>query len=205
MTLGPWIQANGQNYIDILNPTVEQFRAVGVRGFARCLSRLNRYTGWVGEFSVAQHSVNVARCTRDVLGREDLFLPALWHDAPEAGTGDLSTPLKKAIDKLHPGARQAIAEITWRWERTFEEAFGIPKVDPNEHDIIKQADLMCLRGEREYFMSRIDSNPEREADWATAWRGLPAYTGWLHTTEPSAAEQSFFMSHLRYNDPHSFL
>jgi hypothetical protein len=169
----PWIQCVGGTFIDLLDPTVEQVRKIGVPGFASALAHLNRFTGWVGQYSVAQHSINVAECVRSELGRPDLYLPALWHDGAEAATGDISTPMKWAMAQLGgPDSTKALKEITWRLDRVIEEAFDIPKTDPNEHDIIKQADLMVLRAERERFMVALDG--WREADWQTHFRGLPA-------------------------------
>lgn len=177
----PWIQASGINYIDILNPTVGQLRRVGVHGFAYTLGHLNRFTGWVGEYSVALHNINVSRYVRYELGRPDLARPALWHDSPEAVVGDLSTPAQMAYEAelvaagVEPGQFQGARR---RIENTIfirmADAFDFKVPSAEDHQLIKIADLVMLRTERERFMLPIP-DPEREADWLIAARALEAW------------------------------
>ena len=64
-------------------------------------------------YSVAEHSVYVARYIREILNRPDLELEALLHDAPEHVTGDMIRPIKyepqvlpvyKRIEELNEAA-----------------------------------------------------------------------------------------------------
>jgi hypothetical protein len=63
-----------------------------IKVIARALSHINRYTGHVGRYSVAQHCVHV--CDNMPAG---LKLDGLLHDAPEAYIGDVSAPLKALL------------------------------------------------------------------------------------------------------------
>lgn len=67
-----------------------------IEDIAHSLSHLCRYTGHTNMFySVAQHSLLVAE---KVVGSPEAKLAALLHDAAEAYTNDLSSPLKRYLD-----------------------------------------------------------------------------------------------------------
>jgi hypothetical protein len=81
-----------------VNPLALRPEDIDILDIAHHLSQICRYTGATTEFySVAQHSVMVARECRGVLR-----LPALLHDAPEAYICDMAHPVKYASDLLHP-------------------------------------------------------------------------------------------------------
>ena len=63
-----------------------------IQAIAFALSNINRFTGHVGGYSVAQHCCLVSDHLPD-----NLRLSGLLHDAPEAYIGDISAPLKRHI------------------------------------------------------------------------------------------------------------
>lgn len=71
-------------------------------------------------YSVAEHSIYTSIVVEEVLGRPDLALDALLHDASEAYTGDLIRPLKYSAFLREPYAR-----IEARVERVIAEKFGL--------------------------------------------------------------------------------
>ncbi|CAH0531248.1 hypothetical protein [Vibrio hippocampi] len=112
---------------------------------AFALSHINRYTGHVGQYSVAQHCVLVS----EQLPRE-LKLSGLLHDAPEAYIGDVSKPLKALLPEY-----QSIEQ----WYHTqIDELFDVT----TEHPAIKEADLRMLITEAEAFNLPLDEFPKAE-------------------------------------------
>lgn len=105
---------------------------------AFALSHINRFTGHVGPYSVAQHCVLTSRAIFD----QHFALDALLHDAPEAYIGDVSAPLKhhlpeyrKLEDHYHGvidrhfkvGTRRpAVREADLRMLVTEAMLFGLP-------------------------------------------------------------------------------
>ncbi len=65
-----------------------------IETIAYALSNINRYTGHVGPYSVAQHSVLVAEQLSEHF---NLKLSGLLHDTTEAYIGDVSSPLKRLL------------------------------------------------------------------------------------------------------------
>lgn len=87
-------------------------------------------------YSVAEHCVHASVIIDEVLGRPDLALDALLHDAAEAYTGDLVRPLKYS-EALGGAFKDFEASI----ERAMAERFGIAYPF---HPVVKQADdMMC--------------------------------------------------------------
>lgn len=69
---------------------------------ANALAKINRFTGHTSRlYSVAEHSLLVCHIAlRHFNATPAQALLALWHDAHEAYTGDLSTPGKQAVNAL---------------------------------------------------------------------------------------------------------
>lgn len=86
-----FIQTYSGKRFDILNPQPEQIEIVDI---AHALSIIPRFTGHTrAPYTVGQHSIMVS-CFCDQANA----LAGLLHDAAEAYIGDLSTPLKRALD-----------------------------------------------------------------------------------------------------------
>jgi hypothetical protein len=104
------------------------------------LRHLNRFTGHVGPYSVATHSVAVMHCAQELGATDDECRAALLHDAHEAFVGDISSPLKLAI-------RSAFDEIDHRASRAIDARFGIVRTA-----IVHKADRMVTHAEALAFM-----------------------------------------------------
>lgn len=115
-----------------LDPKPEEISPIDI---AHHLSNVCRFGGaCVEHFSVAQHSVNVAFCVRDIAPEHALY--ALLHDAAEAYLGDMVRPLKHA--KGMADFRNAEAQLMIR----VCERFGLPEEEPA---IVREIDLrMCV-------------------------------------------------------------
>lgn len=94
------------SYIDLLTP---DWRLINFGDIAHHLGFLNRWTGARRrQISVLEHSL---RCGE--IAPADLRLEALLHDAHEAYTGDISSPIKNAIAAVS-GQEGAIRSIQAR-------------------------------------------------------------------------------------------
>lgn len=136
----PWIQTRSGAAIDLLDPDPT---TIVLADLAYALAHLNRYTGHTGAYSVAQHSVLVARALRDEGHTEGVQRAGLMHDAHEAIVGDVSSPVKRAlvaivrdVDPWHELERRAARAVASR--------FGLPRDLPQA---VKIMDLRMLLAE----------------------------------------------------------
>lgn len=98
---GPWIETNSGKKFDLLNPTAGM---IDISDIAEHLSKICRYIGACPRFySVAEHCIIGSR-----LIPEQYKLSFLLHDAHEAYIGDISRPLKWAIQGLWPEQNNSI-------------------------------------------------------------------------------------------------
>ena len=118
------------------------------------LSRLCRFTGAPTQFySVAQHCILVSQLVREILDKEcvddqsveywDQILAALFHDAEEYVTGDVSSPLKAAMQGKYNWIAAGI-------RKTIYARFNIDWAYHNA--IIKAGDNKAILIERYYLM-----------------------------------------------------
>lgn len=129
-----------------------------VEEIAHALSNLCRFAGHTREFySVAQHSVLVAREVNERYDGQIMLRAALLHDAAEAFCIDMPHPIKCMPEMA--GYRALIKRI----ERAIAEQFGL--VDFLASDAIKHADLVMLATEKRDLMNGHDFDEY--------WSGLP--------------------------------
>ena len=123
------VQTYTGRMVDLTRMTARDVDPVDI---AHALSMICRFNGHVTEFySVAQHSINVAR----MVTPHDR-LAALLHDAAEAYMGDIVSPIKRAMpdaDRLEAGIRVAICN-----------RFALSTTIP---DSVKDADVRMLATE----------------------------------------------------------
>lgn len=107
--------------------------SIDIEVIAHALSHLCRFTGHVSRFySVAEHSVRAS-----YIGPDDEALERLMHDAGEALTGDVATPLKQQLAGYEP--------IESRAEALLAEKFGYRFPYPPS---VKIADQIMLATEK---------------------------------------------------------
>lgn len=138
---GPALELVDGQLFYLLEPNPE---ALSLDAIAYALSNLCRYTGHCKPFySVAQHCVHVS----SLVPRKHA-LAGLFHDASEAFIGDLSRPLKDALDMIAPGV---IEEVEGRIHAVIAERFGFEyPFDP----AIKEGDNIALATEKRDLMTR---------------------------------------------------
>lgn len=158
----------GHNLLDL-----GQDQPLLIHEIAHSLAQINRFTGHASRpYSVAEHSLLVADLARMAGASHSVQLAALLHDAHEAYTGDVSSPVKWRIGE------------PWR---TFEHSQEVPvqnalRIRCAAHSgraRITQWDLEALATERRDLLL---FDPQINA----AWQALdnPA-----HPIRPSAAHR----------------
>lgn len=164
--------------VDLVYPTPD---TIALHDIAWGLSRTARFNGHtLGEhpYSVAQHSVWVAKaaqnhCSADASTAWLLSLQALLHDAHEAYSGDICSPLKKTPQL------QGVLSLESRLQTVIHSALHVPEPGPVADTLIKQCDHMALAVEARHLM------PSNGSGWACMkgvdpklfvdfWEPLPA-------------------------------
>ncbi len=121
------------------------------------LEHIHRYTGHVGPYSVASHSVHVWRYALELGADEATARAALLHDAHEAYVGDVSTPLKLALGAVWHGVEARAAKAV-------ALALGI---GPHDEALVRKADRGVTHAEARAFLG------DRARGWATQpWSGF---------------------------------
>lgn len=128
--------------VNYFNPLPETIR---IEDIAVGLSHVCRFAGQVERhYSVGQHSMAVAKKVLAATGDKRQALQGLLHDASEAYTGDIPTPLKHAV-----GA--AIMDIENRLQRCIYDVHSLPhELFPAVHE----ADKRWLVTERDQLQPR---------------------------------------------------
>lgn len=165
--------------IDILNPRPRDFRILDI---AESLSKIARFNGHTRKHaSVAQHSILVSY----LLEGTGFELEGLMHDAAESVTGDISSPMKKAIVEMVyrlTGERNVdpIKAITVPIDIAIAQQFGLIYPLP---PAVKAADLEALTLERRQMML-----PASGVAWTTDVKTREFALTWV---EPGHAAQAF--------------
>lgn len=136
---------------------------IDLRDIAHALTLQRRFGGHSREpWSVAEHSMLVARIVDLELDRPDLVPQALLHDASEAYLVDVPRPAK--CSRFLAGYRELEARVS----AAIYARFGLPeKLDP----MVKVADEIALATEADRFMR----------PYAQEWclREQPLRRGWV--------------------------
>jgi hypothetical protein len=131
-----WKQTYTGRVFDLLSPTPD---SVCIEDIAHSLSMLCRFNGHCRLFySVAEHSVHVWRRVRELGGTRFVQQQALLHDAAEAYTGDMASPMKLAMRALWRSTPSDFDEVEARARSAVAVAFGLPE---RFHSLVKVADL----------------------------------------------------------------
>lgn len=118
----------------VFDPVDPKPEMISIVDIGQGLSMQARFCGQVREFySVAEHSVVVARLLKDHFGRPDLAIYGLLHDAHEAYISDIPSPVKKLLEP-------AIAEVEHRIDLAIWNKFDLPEPTEEQRKIIRQAD-----------------------------------------------------------------
>lgn len=133
-----WVQTISGRAVDLLDPNPAQISLVDI---AYSLARKPRFNGHVrGHYSVAEHCCWVSEVSEDGAW-------GLLHDAHEAYTGDIPSPVKAAIRRL-VGGTDPLARI----EQALDEAIASALKVSIDREAVEAADLDMLSLEREQLV-----------------------------------------------------
>lgn len=131
-----WIRTYTNKRFDFLNPTPD---SICIEDIAHALSLTNRYGGHTGKgYSVAEHSYIVSHFVPP-----EYALQGLMHDAAEAYTGDIPSPLKALLPDFKV--------IEKNVEDVINLKYGLPLT---YHPSVKEMDLKVLHTE----MDQLNDN-----------------------------------------------
>lgn len=175
--MNPWKLTWKGMAVDLVDPRPE---TISPGDIAHSLSLQCRWGGHTREFySVAQHCVHVAE-TAVLIAQTDgdystqeieaLRLGAILHDAHEAYTGDIASPLKRLFGP-------AVSQLEDRLDIAIGKRCGVA-AKWMKHEIVKTADRILLATEARDFMPRF------EGDW------LPVEAPLVRRLQPWASEKA---------------
>ena len=136
---------------------------VHIEDVAHALSLICRFGGHTEvHYSVAQHSLLVARILEDQGAPVEAQLAGLLHDAHEAYIGDIPTPIKSVLGATWHDLEADVATAVRR-------ALDVTSAFHDWEDLIKYADRVALATERRDLM-------HFDADHNIPWRLLGGVT-----------------------------
>lgn len=143
--------------VDLLDVKPED---INLDDIAHALAHTNRFIGHARRpYSVAEHSINVAR-----LLPEPIKIYGLMHDAHEAYIGDISTPMKRALDDSCPvrgdvGFTETLSRFTAAVDSAIYTALEVPPPGTTIEQAVKYAD--AIMGVKE--LQELFANPPPDA------------------------------------------
>jgi uncharacterized protein len=153
-----WIQTRTGVAFPLLDPKSDD---IDLDDIAHALSMICRFTGHTRTFySVAEHSVRVAE-----LLPPPLKIYGLLHDAHEAYIGDISTPLRDALEHRCHGFGSELKYIKAAIDICIYAAFGLDLPTERQKAAIKNADTIMLMTEKRDL---IGESPKDWGDYETS-------------------------------------
>lgn len=155
---------------------------IDIKDIAHSLSLQTRFAGHCKfHYSVAQHSVYVLECVKELTNDKNTWLASLLHDASEAYLVDVPRPIKPLL--------KGYTELEYLVQSKILEKFNI-EYKPKMKEIIKLSDDFMLRTEaRELMVSQGENwtfgfeeiwlNPYLEEIYISQWEPKKAESVFL--------------------------
>lgn len=135
------------------------------------LAKICRYNGQIDEFySVAEHSVLVSRIA-ELRGDEEAEIPALFHDAHEAYSGDYPSPQKDMVPELRP--------FEDGYERVVREALSLPGPDDPVWGRVREYDTIILHRELRNLRDTLPDWYDPKIEATVPAEVQPVGLGWV--------------------------
>lgn len=149
------IETQSGQFVCLLNPDPATIR---IDDIAWGLSRANRYAGQTrgAPYSVAHHSLWVAEWLRACSLSAEAQIYGLLHDAHEAYTGDVPTPVKRLLGPV-------VGDIQARLDVAICKAIGLPNPSRLSGQLIRLADRHALSREANELLPSRGNGPQWEA------------------------------------------
>lgn len=144
----PFIRTWSGRKFNLLTP---EPTTILIEDIAHALSLQCRFNGHCDEFySVAEHSVEVCKLVEKIGMKRNIVLTALLHDAAEAYTGDVVSPLKNLLPEFK--------RIESNLERHIAERFGLVYPFP---EAVHVADKKMLQKEFSSLKPFCNDSPRK--------------------------------------------
>ena len=169
--------------VDLLDVKPED---IDLDDIAHALAQTCRFCGHTKRhYSVAEHSINVARLLPDAIK-----IYGLLHDAHEAYVGDISTPLKRSL----PVFRDWLANITDNIDEAIYAALGVPLPGTLIRDAVKYADATMAVKEMQDLFDSVPPGAEPfdglvVPRWSIDDAEIAALINWRFRTAVAAAAE----------------
>jgi 5'-deoxynucleotidase YfbR-like HD superfamily hydrolase len=171
-----WLQTFSGVQFFPLSPRVEDIR---IEDIAHALSNQCRFSGHVKQFySVAEHSVRIARVLRNQGCKNEVVLWGLLHDASEAYLVDLPRPLKRTRE-----LGDAYQKIEQNLMKAVCQRFGLPIFQPH---CVSEADHRILITEKRDLLGPAPAPWSEEQGVA-----IEPYVWKIYPWTPDQAEAAF--------------
>jgi hypothetical protein len=186
----PIVEMPSGKFFDLVNPTADM---VDIYDIAWNLTRIPRFNGGtIGNktYTVAEHSIWVAKYLERRFDNPLLALHGLLHDAHEAYTGDITSPMKAIDARLHT----AITLVQRNIQTVIQQKLGVHRAHIYWRDFIHCADQQALAKEAYELM------PSKGA--GEHWNALPAidpFAAQLPLQHTYVAEPDYFPFLLHFN------
>ena len=195
-----------------INPTNPDALQIDIHDIGWALSRIPRFAGHTITrlpYNVAQHSVYVAELVEAlvdgtiesnlfhdstdypeiIVDDDTIYMKALLHDAHEAYTGDIPSPIKRI-----PELRETLKIIEMKLDHAIFTQFGLDEMTEDEKRLIKYADKLAQAVEGYQFM------PSRGLDWDLPTPSLVMLQKFAAPAEPLESYQKFIEKFEYYRD-----
>lgn len=140
-----WMQLNGPRRAVFRSGQTPDLSEMTLRDLAAMLAKVNRFGGATFKpYSVAQHSVFVSRLVQAQGGTRAAQMWGLMHDAHEAFTGDIPTPVKKALTSA---GLIALNDLTDKIDWALQCRFGQIGHTVDDERLVERCDLIALATE----------------------------------------------------------
>jgi len=156
--------------IDPFEPDPEQIQ---IEDIAHGLAGVFRYAAQCPtRYTVAQHSLHVAKMMMADKQPGAIVVAGLMHDAAEAYIGDVVRPIRPTLHYFDPEGDKVLqrAELEHAWQTAIHRKFAIPEIDHATADTIARYDRCALMTEiRDLWADTIDLATWPDYDSADAW------------------------------------
>jgi hypothetical protein len=184
--LGPYVLTSKGLKLHFSSPNRESIHPDDI---AHHLAGINRYNGATkrgkGFYSVAQHCVLASRLAEDRGFSPVVQFGALLHDAPEAYTGDMVSPLKEFLFSRCPEFKKVWKELEESILIAVYARCGLewddPRLDEHYWTALKDLDLDMLAAERQALMAEDPTwnpTPAEDSPLVRPWSAEQAEEKW---------------------------
>ena len=164
-----WVGTVSGEKVDLLNPNLGSINIVDI---ATGLAKVSRFSGQIDRpYSVAEHSICVAKTVYEKTEDPVIALQGLLHDASEAYMGDTPKPVKNLVQPLWGDIETAIMNaVYYKWDIPRQMNYAVREADAR----------WCLT-------EKLQLQPNGPSWDNTPWATVEPYSDTLHPAPSTGA------------------